>query len=70
MSKDTSCKLLEDLKGFHKEKFRTINLMREMWHGNEKNIGREKARKILAFSLLKYQNEREKDHDKILHLKY
>lgn len=70
MSKDSSYKLLEDLKGFHKEKFRTIHLVREMWHGNEKNIGREKAHKILEFSLLKYQNEKEKDHDKILYLKY
>lgn len=51
MSKDSWYKLLEDLKGFHKEKFKTIILVREMWHENEKNIGREKARKILAFTL-------------------
>lgn len=51
MSKDSWYKLLEELKGFHKEKFRTIILVREMWHGNEKNIGREKAHKILAFTL-------------------
>lgn len=30
MSKDSLYKLLEDLKGFHKEKIRTVNLVREM----------------------------------------